>query len=159
MLQENKEINVVKMENAILLPEVIRLIHEGHTVTLPLRGYSMRPFLEDGRDMALLCNIVHPEINQPVLAEIEKGHYVLHRIVIIDNNHITLRGDGNLGVEHCELKDVKALAIGFLRKGRKNPDMITGRKWLIYSWFWTRLLPARRYLLAFHRHIWLKISK
>jgi hypothetical protein len=157
MLQDDKEINVVKMENAVLLPEVIRLVDEGHTVTLPLRGFSMRPFLEDGRDKALLRQIAHPEVNQPVLAEIDKGHYVLHRIVKIDGNHVTLRGDGNIGVEHCELQDIKALAIGFLRKGRNKPDMITDRKWIFYSSCWTRLLPVRRYLLAFHRHIWMKI--
>lgn len=38
--------------NLELIPEVISLLEEGHTVTLPLRGYSMRPFLEDNRDKA-----------------------------------------------------------------------------------------------------------
>ena len=48
----------LKIANDLLLPEVVRLLDEGHSVTLPLRGYSMRPFLEDGRDKALLK---HPE--------------------------------------------------------------------------------------------------
>ena len=38
--------------NAQLLPEVVKMLNEGHTVTLPLKGYSMRPFLENGRDKA-----------------------------------------------------------------------------------------------------------
>lgn len=147
------------MQNSKLLPEVIRLIHEGHTVTLPLRGFSMRPFLEDGRDKALLHEIAHPQVGQPVLAEVSTGHYVLHRIIKIEGEHVTLRGDGNLGVEHCHLKDVKALAMGFLRKGNCQPDMITERKWRAYSWWWMRLYPIRRYLLAFYRHIWLRIRK
>ena len=42
------------MDNARFLPEVIALANEGHDVTIPLRGFSMRPFLEDGRDLAIL---------------------------------------------------------------------------------------------------------
>ena len=33
--------------NEILLPEVARLIKEGHTVTITVRGNSMNPFLVD----------------------------------------------------------------------------------------------------------------
>ena len=44
----------VQFANADLLPEVVTLLNEGHTVTLRLRGFSMRPFLEDNRDKALL---------------------------------------------------------------------------------------------------------
>ena len=45
--------------NAQLLPEVVKMLNEGHTVTLPLKGYSMRPFLENGRDKALLIKVQH----------------------------------------------------------------------------------------------------
>ena len=44
----------IKVPNAIFLPKVIDYLKDGHTVTLPLNGYSMRPFLETGRDKALL---------------------------------------------------------------------------------------------------------
>lgn len=142
------------MANAILLPEVIRLLEEGHTVTLPLRGYSMRPFLEDGRDKALLKQPEAVNIDDVVLAEIAPGHYVLHRIVEIIEDQVTLRGDGNMGVEYCCLNNVRATAIGFYRKGRTTLDSTSSIKWRIYSWFWTRLLPLRHYLLfALHPHI------
>jgi len=49
-----KSIKQVQFSNAILLPEVVKMLDEGHTVTLLLKGYSMRPFLEDNRDKALL---------------------------------------------------------------------------------------------------------
>ena len=136
-------IKTVQMANAILLPEVVRLLNDGHTVTLPLRGYSMRPFLEDGRDKA----------------EIFPKHYVLHRIVAIDGDHVTLRGDGNLATESCRLADIKATAIGFYRKGRQTLDSVDSKKWRTYSRLWTFLFPIRRYLLAFHRRIWLKLFK
>ena len=148
------DIKTIQMANAVLLPEVVRLLEEGHTVTLPLRGYSMRPFLENGRDKALLRKPESINVGDAVLAEIAPKHFVLHRIVSIKDDHVTLRGDGNLGVEHCRLGDVKATAVGFYRKGREKLDSTNGRKWRIYSWVWTRLLPLRRYLLfAMHPHV------
>jgi len=150
-------IESIKMPNAVLMPEIVKMIEEGHTVTLRLRGFSMRPFLEDARDKALLTKPGTPQVGQPVLAEIEKGHFVLHRIVKIEGDAVTLRGDGNLGDEHCRISDVKALATGFYRKGRESLDSIDGWKWRSYSWIWTRLYPIRRWLLAFYRRIWLKI--
>lgn len=148
------DIKTIQMANAVLLPEVVRLLEEGHTVTLPLRGYSMRPFLENGRDKALLRKPESINVGDAVLAEIAPKHFVLHRIVSIKGDHVTLRGDGNLGVEHCRLSNVKATAIGFYRKGREQIDSTDGRKWRIYSWVWTRLLPLRRYLLfAMHPHV------
>ena len=144
--------------NAELLPFVIEQLEScvGKTVTLPLRGRSMRPFLEDGRDKALLVAAKDVDISEgdAVLAEITEKHYVLHRIIRIDGDKVTLRGDGNLGNEYCRLSDVKAKAIGFYRKGRSVPDSTIGRKWNVYSWWWTRLYPIRRYLLfLLHPHI------
>ncbi len=159
MPQNNIPITEVKMANSVLLPEIVRLLNEGHTVTLRLRGFSMRPFLEDGRDKALLTKAVNPKVGDPVLAEIEPKHFVLHRIISIQGDNVVLRGDGNLGVEHCKLGDVKGAVIGFYRKGRTKLDRTDGKKWRAYSWVWTRLYPIRRYLLAFYRRIWLRLFK
>lgn len=143
-------------DNAILLPEVVNLLNEGHTVTLRLRGFSMRPFLEDRRDKALLKKAENPQVGDAVLAEIAPGHFVLHRIISIEGEKVVLRGDGNLGTEECRLGDVKGVAIGFYRKGRDVADMTTEKKWRAYSFVWTRLFPIRRYLLAIHRRIILR---
>lgn len=159
MPQDNIQITEVKIANSVLLPEIVSLLNEGHTVTLRLRGFSMRPFLEDGRDKALLTKAVNPKEGDPVLAEIESKHFVLHRIIRIDGENVILRGDGNLGVEYCKLSDVKGAVIGFYRKGREKLDRTDGIKWRTYSWFWTRLYPIRRYLLAFYRRIWLRFFK
>ena len=142
------------MANEVFLPQVVQILNEGHTVTLPLRGRSMRPFLEDGRDKAILAAVKEaPRVGDAVLAEISKGHFVLHRIVKIKGDRVTLRGDGNLATESCRIQDIKAFAIAFYRKGRNEPDSVKGWKWRIYSWWWMKLLPIRRYLLfAFHPH-------
>ena len=145
------------MPNDVFLPFVLDELkqHPDKTATINLRGRSMRPFLEHERDKALLALPKEaPRKGDAVLAEISPGHYVLHRIVSIDGDRLTLRGDGNLNDEHCTTADVRALAVGFLRKGRQQPDMTSGRKWRIYSWWWTRLYPCRRLLLfAMHPHV------
>ena len=147
------------MPNAMLLPEIVKLLDEGHTVTLRLRGFSMRPFLEDGRDKSLLTKADNPKVGDPVLAEVDPKHFVLHRIIKIDGDQVILRGDGNLADEQCSIQDVKGAVIGFYRKGRETMDRTDGWKWRTYSWIWVHLYPIRRYLLAFYRRIWLKLFK
>lgn len=151
-------IHTVEMSNAILIPDIVDLINHGHTVTLRLRGYSMRPFLENDRDKALLVKPPQTlKVGDPILAEVMPGRYVLHRIIKIDGNNLKLRGDGNLGVEQCTMKDIRCGVEGFYRKGRKTMDRVDGRKWKVYSFVWCHLFPIRRYLLAFYRRIWIPI--
>lgn len=159
MPQGNINIKAVekKFRNSEFLPEIVQLLMEGHTVTLCLRGYSMRPFLEDGRDKVLLVKAENVKVGMPVLAEMSKGHFVLHRVVDIDGDKVTLRGDGNIAVERCLMQDIKGEAVGFYRKGRKTLDKTSGWKWRIYSAVWTTLLPVRRYLLAIYRRVVLNI--
>lgn len=128
------------------------MLDDGHTVTLRLKGFSMRPFLENDRDKALLTRATNPKVGDPVLAEISKGRFVLHRIIKIEGENITLLGDGNLTTEACKLSDIKGGVIGFYRKGRETLDRTDGKKWLFYSWIWMRLRPIRRYLLFIYRH-------
>ena len=157
MTQSSKIMAKKEVANEILIPEVIAILDSGHTVTLGLRGYSMRPFLEDRRDKALLRKPTTIAIGDVVLAEIAPKRYALHRIIAIDGDNITLRGDGNIDVEKCRRNDIYGFAEGFYRKGRIKLDSTSSKKWRIYSFVWTKLYPVRRYLLFAYR-IWLKIS-
>lgn len=145
------EVKNIQVANAVLLPEIVTLLEEGHTVTLRVKGFSMRPFLENGRDKALLAAINEPKVGDAVLAEVKPKVYVLHRIVAIDGDNVTLRGDGNITNEYCKRDDVKGIALGFYRKGREQADMTDGKKWQRYSAIWMRLYPIRRYLLFAYR--------
>lgn len=145
----------IQFANADFLPEVVKMLNQGHTVTLRLRGFSMRPFLENDRDKALLVKPSAVKVGDPVLAEVSQGHYVLHRIDRLEGENVTLRGDGNLGVEHCKREDIVGGIIGFYRKGRIRMDRTDGWKWRLYSFFWVRLLPVRRYLLGIYRRLWI----
>ena len=147
----------IQFANAIFLPEIVQLLNEGHTITLRLKGFSMRPFLEDNRDKALLVKPTTIAVGDAALCEISASHFVLHRIVEINGADITLLGDGNLTTEHCKRENVVGAVVGFYRKGREVMDRTDGRKWKIYSAVWMRLRPLRRYLLGVYRRIWIPI--
>lgn len=145
--------DAIHIPNEKLIPAVAEDVRAGSTVTLRLFGNSMLPFLHDGRDKALLAAPRTPRVGEPVLAEIAPHRYVLHRVVEVDGDRLTLLGDGNLSVEQCRKSDIIASVIGFYRKGRARLDCIDGTKWRIYSAVWMSLRPVRRFLLAIYRRL------
>lgn len=149
------ETREVQFQNAQFLPEVVKLLNEGHTVTINLRGVSMRPFLEDGRDKAVLIRPSNPKVGDPVLAEISEGFFVLHRIYRIEGDQVTLLGDGNprRSYEHCLQSDICGAVVGFYRKGSSRLDRTDGWRWRCYSFFWMHTLFLRRYILYIYRHL------
>lgn len=111
--------------NEVIIPEIAKLLDEGHSVTLKLRGVSMRPFTEDGRDKAILTKPCSPlKVGDVVLAEVAPRRYALHRIVKIDGNSVVMRGDGNIATEQCDISKVFGIAHCFYRKGRKVPTIL-----------------------------------
>lgn len=146
--------------NADFVPAVKQFIDEGHTATFRVRGYSMRPFLDHGRDKVILapCSSADIRRGDVVLAQVAPGCYVLHRVVSRSGDSLTLRGDGNVsGTESCRVTDVIGRAAGFLRKGRRCPDLTTSFKWRAYSALWSSSPLLRRLLLAFYRRVVLRL--
>lgn len=145
----------ILLENAAFLPEVIKYAHEGHQVTIPLKGNSMRPYLEDGRDKAVLT-ILEREcmVGDAVLAVLPHNRYVLHRIAKIDGDKVQLLGDGNLTYDPTITKDnVKLIAVAFIRKGRNKWEYTNSRYYKTYAAVWLKLYPIRRWLLAIWRRL------
>ncbi|MDE5787207.1 MAG: S24/S26 family peptidase [Bacteroidaceae bacterium] len=139
-----------EIPNHILLGMVRDMIREGHTATIPVKGYSMRPFLEHLRDRVVLDAPHVLEVGDAVLAEIAPGHYVLHRIIRIEGDRLTLMGDGNVkGTERCRRQDVAGVVTHYLRPTRTLSASDAGLKRCIR--LWRSLLPVRRYLLFAYR--------
>lgn len=146
----------IHTRNEDLFPFAKEMLRQGHTFTLTLRGYSMRPFLEDGRDVGLLVpmNPDEVKVGDVVLCEFQPKRYALHRVIAVRNDDFDMLGDGNLTPEYgCPKSGIIARAEGFYRKGRKELDSVDGRKWRVYSFMWMRLRPIRRYLLYIYRKI------
>ena len=145
--------NVPRMElpNDRFLPLVREYVAEGKTVVINVKGFSMRPFLEHQRDCVKLSPWTELHIGDAVLAEISPGHFVLHRIIAIDGNALTLMGDGNVrGTEACRMGDVCGVVIEYIRPNGhvlQASDATLQRRIRL----WRRLLPIRRWLLAVYR--------
>ena len=155
MTQKSQQIPTIKVDNHIFVTQIVNALRqEGcKSVTFTIRGYSMRPFLEDCRDKVELTQPQEPQVGQVVLAEIAPQTYALHRIVKIEGNTITMRGDGNQ-LSHTETftaDKIIGTAISFIRKGKRVS--VESKKWKFYSQLWERLKPMRRILLGIHRRI------
>lgn len=146
----------ISLPNAELIPAIKQLIDEGHTATFRVRGFSMRPFLEDRRDSAVIAPVSPADIRvgDVVLAEVSPRHYVLHRVSQRVGDDLTLRGDGNVrGTESCKATDVIGLATSFLRGRKERPTATTSLRWRTYSRLWPDSPFLRRCFLAFYRRI------
>lgn len=142
---EEAEVKVVP--NEILLDAVSKLLSDGRSVIIRTKGSSMLPFVRGGRDSVRLSR--HPDISvgDIVLAHLGNDKYVLHRVFSIDGDKVTLMGDGNLkGTELCRISDVCGTVDGIIRPGGKEKVPGDGA-------LWRKLLPFRRYLVAFYRKI------
>ena len=136
-----------------IVEEAIRLVEEGMSVTLPVNGNSMLPFIIGGQESVILQKPDNLKVGDVVLAWTDGYRYVVHRIISIDGNQVTLMGDGNLvGTEHCQLGDIKAIASHVVdAKGRRHELYSKWRCKAAKAWW--HLRPIRRYLLAIYRRL------
>lgn len=147
----------MEVSTHILMSAVRDAIREGHTATISVKGWSMRPFLEHLRDKVRLAAPDGAKTGDAVLAEILPGQFVLHRIIEVQPHPtdssldaITLMGDGNVrGTEHCTRKDICGMVTHYVYPHKvlpaDDPELV--RRIHI----WHRLQPLRRYLLAIYR--------
>ena len=136
-----------------IIQSAIKLVNEGLRVTFPVKGYSMLPFIIGGKESVDLVKPDNLQVGHVVLAWVEGCRYVVHRIISIDGERVTLMGDGNLvGTEHCTIADIKALATHVVTaRGRRHDLYTPWRKKAAKAWFCLR--PFRRYPLAILRRI------
>ncbi len=136
-----------------ILDEAVRLVSEGVSVTLPVNGNSMLPFIIGGRESVILQKPGLIAVGDVVLAWVDGNRYVVHRIIRIDNKRVTLMGDGNLvGTERCMLDDIKARVTHVVDGNERTHDLYNRwRKLGARIWFWLR--PIRRYLLFIYRQL------
>ncbi len=136
-----------------ILEEAIRLVREGVSVTLPVNGNSMLPFIIGGRESVILKRAGLIEEGDVLLAWVDGCRYVIHRVIRIEVDHLTLMGDGNLmGTEHCTVSDIRAIVTHVVdEKGKIRDINSKWRRRAAKVWFW--LHPVRRILLAIYRRL------
>ena len=132
--------------NEVLLEEAAALMNEGREVTIKPLGSSMLPFIRGGRDSVRLKKMPDVAVGDILLVRLEGPRYVLHRLIAVDGDRLTLMGDGNLvGTESCTKADVLGTVVAIERGSRV---VMPGN-----GLWWRRLKPFRRYILGIYRRI------
>ena len=152
MKEENRTLHI---ENTLLVQEITRMFNElgKQSITIVIRGYSMRPFLEDRRDKVILVPPRTPKRGDVVLARTQDNRYALHRVIKAENGTYTMQGDGNPTYMQEEFTDADIIAVAqaFIRKGKLiTTESIT---WRGYSFIWRISKPFRRILLGVYRRV------
>ena len=138
--------------NEELFADVTRLLGEGRKVTINCKGLSMLPVIRCGRDQVVLEKKEGYAVGDIVLFSLG-NRYILHRIIDLQGERMTARGDGNWrGTETCPVGNIHGKAVEIVRGGRRrrNPDSRSAR---LFVKVWDFFLPVRRWILALYRRL------
>ena len=147
-----------KVSDEVIMSEAIRLVGEGVSVTFPVKGRSMLPFIVGGRDSVILEKPTEIRKGDVVLAYVESDNredrrYVVHRIISMDGDRVTLMGDGNLALhEYCNRGDVCA-KVSLVVKPNGKKRSLDSFLFRFFAKVWFALLPFRRYLLWIYNKV------
>lgn len=140
------------IDNHLFFAEVECQLRQGKQVRIRVRGNSMLPFLHD-EDEALLALPQTAELRKGkiVVAHTDMG-IVLHRIIRVEGEKITLLGDGNVArYEHTTPEQVIAVVKHYYHNGHTcNPDSWRMR---VEAFGWYLIRPYRGYVLEALRRI------
>lgn len=136
-----------------IIEEAVRLVQDGVSVTLPVNGHSMLPFIIGGKESVVLQQPAQLKVGDVVLAWTDNCRYVVHRIISISGDSIVLMGDGNIkGTEQCRRADVKAVATHVVGANEKAHYLYTPWRCRAARLWW-HLRPVRRYILGVYRRM------
>lgn len=133
----------VQVQFSELLPVIQDAINSGNTFTFTAFGNSMHPFIRGGKDRVTLSapNSI-PNLGDIVFYRRSNGEFVLHRIVHIKNDNLTLCGDNQFILEE-NIKPTQILAQFSTRE--RNGKILRDQS-LIHQ-IWKQQLPIRRFFL------------
>ncbi|MCL1669412.1 S24/S26 family peptidase [Elizabethkingia ursingii] len=128
---EKKILSKRIIPNDLFFEQVKERLNAGQKVKIPVAGRSMEPFLQNG-DLVVLKRFEENDlVNGKIVLAYFNNAYVLHRIVRIKENTVTLAGDGNIQqIEIITDKDILAVVIQAYR-GEKELSINTllGQIW------------------------------
>ena len=145
--------NIMQLNDDFIITEAIRLVNEGREVIFPVKGNSMLPFIIGGSESAVFAPVTNIHKGGVYLAHVDDGRYVVHRVIGISGNRITLMGDGNLvGREYCTTDGIKA-EINYIISAKGIKRCLNTFPRRLAALIWRILRPVRRWLLGVYRRI------
>ena len=152
-MQQNYNMLKQNLSDEFIISEAVRLVEEGKNVIFKVNGTSMLPFIIGGKESVVFSKVDNPQKFDVVLAYTTLNQYVVHRIIDIDGQKITLMGDGNLkGKEYCKVSDIKA-EVHYVVDSKGKKHRLDNPLRLFLARIWFLLLPLRSYLLRIYKKI------
>ena len=131
-----------------LAPVIEQKVNSGGKVKFTVTGISMYPLLMDRRDQVIVEKAENINKYDIVLHRRHSGQYILHRVIGVKGDILTIAGDNELVKEYNVNKSqVVARVASFVRKGKGVS--IDAFVYKAYSRVWTLLFPFRRIILEF----------
>lgn len=144
----------ITIDKAMMMEEIRKLVSEGKTVTITVKGNSMNPFVVHLRDQMTLGPWKKEDIRRGTVALVKDitGNYLIHRIMQVHPDKVILHGDGNVSLlETATWDNIIAIMYSVTRKGRTHKT--DGLIWRTYSAIWMFLTPLRRWPLGLWRKL------
>ena len=110
------------IENSIFFAAVEERLAEGDRVSIVMRGTSMLPLLREPDKVTLAPLQDEVAVGDVVLFRYGKQH-ILHRIVAIDGDEVTMQGDNCYGCEHVRRGDIVARLVSVTRRSGKKIEV------------------------------------
>ncbi len=134
----------ITIDNKAFFSPLIEFLNEGKAVELTVKGHSMLPFFKHEKTQVTLKKQPQYKHLDVVLAY-DENRYVLHRIIKIKGDTMTLKGDGAFSKEVVSVHDIFGKVITYKDKQKlKTPYGFKVHVWLF-------LTPIRRILLKLVR--------
>ena len=145
------------IDNDTFFADVLQVLDQGRRVTIPVKGFSMLPFIRGSKDLVVLekadGSVKADDIVLFHLGPQDGGRYVMHRVLAVDGDQVDIMGDGvPYNHEHVLRNQILAKAVEIIRGGKRSVDPYSPRQLRLVH-FWQRLRPVRRYILFIYRHL------
>lgn len=141
------------INNEEFFARVLEQLEAGHTVTIPVKGFSMLPFIRGTKDLVVLQKREAPVKRDDIVLFRYRGRYVLHRVISTGAEKVEIQGDGVYsGKEYPPMEDIFAKVITIIRDGKREVNPYAPQELsLVHAW--QSLGTLRRYILFIYRHL------
>ena len=129
------------VDNFATFSVVRDILLEGGDVTIAVNGQSMLPFFRSGSKVTLRPIKAEDYKRYAVVFADAGGRFVIHRIINIEGQMVTLLGDGNYNGTETMPKD------------RVYGVIDCSKSHIFFAKIWLWLRPVRRFPLAIFRRV------
>ena len=129
------------VDNFATFSVVRDILLEGENVTVAVNGQSMLPFFRSGSKVTLRPIKAEDYKKYAVVFADAGGRFVIHRIINIEGQMVTLLGDGNYNGTETMPKD------------RVYGVIDCSKSHIFFAKIWLWLRPVRRFPLAIFRRV------